>query len=46
MGALAVDNLLQQIKDRTNGHSTKLLGKTVQAELVIRESTMAPPAPA
>jgi DNA-binding LacI/PurR family transcriptional regulator len=44
MGALAVDNLLQQIKDRTNGQSTKLLGKTVQAELVIRESTAPRPA--
>jgi DNA-binding LacI/PurR family transcriptional regulator len=44
MGALAVDNLLQQIKDTTNGQCTKLPGKTVQAELVIRESTAARPA--
>jgi DNA-binding LacI/PurR family transcriptional regulator len=39
MGALAVDNLLLQIQDRTNGQSPHLLAKTVQAELVIREST-------
>jgi hypothetical protein len=36
--------LLQQIKDTTNGQCTKLPGKTVQAELVIRESTAARPA--
>ena len=43
MGALAVDNLLLQIKNATNGQSTNLLAKTVQAELVIRESTIARP---
>jgi LacI family transcriptional regulator len=43
MGALAVDNLLLQIKNGPNGQSTNLLAKTVQAELVIRESTMARP---
>jgi DNA-binding LacI/PurR family transcriptional regulator len=41
MGELAVEDLLGQIKSKSDGASTQPLAKVVQAELVIRASTMA-----